>query len=139
MSDKGLVTKTRVQFKYPGIDISLRDHPGRDESHYPVGCHPNVGGIESPILPMREVGMMLLMDKLTDKPDWFKKVFDDKIVEKWRRESQTQSEDGLFAAIMRDKKDAPVPQPKRIISEAAFDFVSTQPESQGNIQIASGL
>ncbi|CAI6087993.1 unnamed protein product [Clonostachys chloroleuca] len=132
MSDKGLVTKTRVQFKYPGIDISLRDHPGRDESHYPVGCHPNVGGIESPILPMREVGMMLLMDKLTDKPEWFKKVFDDKRV-------TDSSEDGLFAAIMRDKKDAPVPQPKRIISEAAFDFCIAELRSKAKYYAQSKL
>ncbi|VUC31494.1 unnamed protein product [Clonostachys rosea] len=128
MSDNGSVTKTRAQFKYPGVDIDLRYYPGQDdfpdpdEKHYPVACHPNVGCIESPILSMREVGMMLLMDKLTDKTEWFRKVFDEDVVKKWRKESQTQSEDGLFAAIMRDKMDAPVPQPKRIISEAAFEF-----------------
>ncbi|CAG9948012.1 unnamed protein product [Clonostachys rosea f. rosea IK726] len=139
ISDKGSVTKTPLQFKYPGVDINLRDHPGQDENHYPVGCHPNVGGIESPILPMREVGMMLLMDKLTDKPEWFKKVFDDTIVEKWRRESQTQSEDGLFATIMRDKMDAPVPQPKRIISEAAFDFCIAELRSKAKYYVQSKL
>ncbi|CAH0025806.1 unnamed protein product [Clonostachys rhizophaga] len=139
MSDKGSVTKTRVQFKYPDVDIDLRHHPGLDENHYPVVCHPNVRRIESPILPMREVGMMLLMDKLTDKPEWFKKVFDDKIVEKWRRESQTQSEDGLFATIMRDKMDAPVPQPKRIISEAAFDFCIAELRSKAKYYAQSKL
>uniref|UniRef100_A0A8H7K9M8 DUF4246 domain-containing protein n=1 Tax=Bionectria ochroleuca TaxID=29856 RepID=A0A8H7K9M8_BIOOC len=111
ISDKGSVTKTPLQFKYPGVDINLRDHPGQDENHYPVGCHPN----------------------------WFKKVFDDTIVEKWRRESQTQSEDGLFATIMRDKMDAPVPQPKRIISEAAFDFCIAELRGKAKYYVQSKL
>ena len=31
--------------------------------------------------------MMAIMDKITDKPDWDKKVFDDAIVQKWRLEA----------------------------------------------------
>ena len=30
---------------------------------------------------------MAIMDKITDKPDWDKKVFDDTIVQKWRQEA----------------------------------------------------
>ena len=68
--------------------------------------------------------MMMLMDKLTYKPNWHEKVFDEKIVQKWREEARTQSEDGLFKRIMQDKEWATIPKPKsRIISEKAFDFV----------------
>ena len=31
--------------------------------------------------------MMAIMDKITDKPDWDRKVFDDTIVHKWRQEA----------------------------------------------------
>ncbi|KAI1335695.1 hypothetical protein F5Y15DRAFT_408961 [Xylariaceae sp. FL0016] len=33
----------------------------------------------SAILPVRELAMMSFMDQLTEKPDWHKKIFDDKI------------------------------------------------------------
>ena len=39
------------------------------------------------ILTVRELNMMAIMDKITDKPDWDKKVFDDTIVQKWRQEA----------------------------------------------------
>lgn len=31
--------------------------------------------------------MMAIMNKITDKPDWDKKVFDESIVRKWRQEA----------------------------------------------------
>ncbi|KAF6235510.1 hypothetical protein HO173_006193 [Letharia columbiana] len=39
------------------------------------------------ILTVRELNMMAIMDKITDKPDWDQKVFDDTIVQKWRQEA----------------------------------------------------
>lgn len=33
--------------------------------------------------------MLRVMDALTDKPEWDKKVFNDDIVDKWRREALT--------------------------------------------------
>lgn len=39
------------------------------------------------ILTVRELNMMAIMDKITDKPDWDKKVFDDTIIQKWRQEA----------------------------------------------------
>jgi len=41
----------------------------------------------SKLLPVRELAMMHIMDQLTDKKDWEKKVFDDTIVSKWREEA----------------------------------------------------
>lgn len=31
--------------------------------------------------------MMAIMDRLTDKPEWHRKVFDDAIVSKWKQEA----------------------------------------------------
>ena len=39
------------------------------------------------ILTVRELNMMAIMNKITDKLDWDKKVFDDGIVRKWRQEA----------------------------------------------------
>ena len=41
------------------------------------------------ILTVRELNMMAIVDKITDKPDWDKKVFDDIILQKWRQEALT--------------------------------------------------
>lgn len=68
--------------------------------------------------------MMMMMDQITDKPNWHEKVFDEAIVQKWREEASEQSEDGLFARIMQDKETDIIPKPRaRIMSEEAFEFV----------------
>jgi hypothetical protein len=115
-------------FQYPGVNMpvnkSVRART-EDQPIYPIGM-PQARGSDSKILPIREVAMMLLMEKLTDKPNWHEKVFDDAIVRKWWQEARTQSENSLFARIMEGKQvsseQIPMPQ-TRIISEKAFDFV----------------
>lgn len=42
---------------------------------------------QRPRLTAREVAMLGVMNALTDKPDWHKKVFDDEIVAKWKQEA----------------------------------------------------
>ncbi|KAK7709768.1 hypothetical protein SLS64_006009 [Diaporthe eres] len=42
---------------------------------------------QSPRLTAREVAMLGVMNALTDKPDWHKKVFDEEIVAKWKQEA----------------------------------------------------
>lgn len=44
-----------------------------------------------PRLTMREVAMLRIMDALTDKPDWHRKVNDAHIVAKWRNEALEQT------------------------------------------------
>lgn len=55
-------------------------------------------------LTVRELNMIELMNQITDKPSWDRKVFDDTITEKWRQEA-------------RDAEDLDV-------TEAMFDWVS---------------
>ncbi|KAI1351910.1 hypothetical protein F5Y01DRAFT_324779 [Xylaria sp. FL0043] len=42
---------------------------------------------ESVGLKLREIRMMEFMNQITDKPEWDRKVFDEEIVNKWRREA----------------------------------------------------
>lgn len=114
-------------FQYPGVNLPMGpEHVRHDERVpiYPIGL-PDARAADSYILPIREVAMMMLMDTLTDKPNWHEKVFDEAIVAKWRHEAMTQPQHGLFLRIMEGKWDVdthPFPQ-GRILSEKAFEFV----------------
>ncbi|KAL9585520.1 MAG: hypothetical protein Q9212_001473 [Teloschistes hypoglaucus] len=44
-------------------------------------------GHEARLLPLREYTIMQLIEAITDKPDWQRKVLDDSIVSKWRAEA----------------------------------------------------
>ncbi len=81
--------------------------------------------------------MMNIMDRLTDKEHWHKKVFDEEIVSKWRKEALELPDDVLWKQATGDK--APrgwtdqqkeewgqlgIPQLRGIMSTTAFEFVS---------------
>jgi hypothetical protein len=115
-------------FQYPGVNLPLNTSDrflfDKLPPVYAIGM-PQARGATSMILPIREVAMMLIMEKLTDKPNWHEKVFDEAIVQKWRDEAKTQSENGLYSRIMEGKthwNEIPMPQ-SRIISEEVFEFV----------------
>ncbi|TVY78455.1 hypothetical protein LSUE1_G006514 [Lachnellula suecica] len=82
--------------KYPGLGLPLRHFPQGDYGTYPLGIHGNCYGGDSDLLPVREVAMMAIMAKLTDKPDWHKKVFDDGILAKWRKEALEYPDEALW-------------------------------------------
>ncbi|QGI87682.1 hypothetical protein CEK25_002638 [Fusarium fujikuroi] len=124
-SSMTMATPTHV---YPGVSLPLRDMPKRSFNRkdeylfYPIGF-PEYKRSQSQVMPVKEVAMMILMDTLTDKPDWHKKVFDETIVQKWRNEVRQQSEDGLYARIMQDKLEKGPRKPRdRIITDTAFDY-----------------
>ncbi len=131
------------QNRYPGVDLDVHRlrRWSQEFKDYPV-C----GGFDEILLPLREIFMMTLMDRLTDKPGWQKKVFDEEIVARWRVEALQQSELALFNEIVyrsrqgarRDEQsdeqrpsqldhwtEPNVPFPRcRIISHQCFDYVS---------------
>jgi hypothetical protein len=75
---------------YPGLGMGLRYYYSgsrEKDAVYPIGSHSYFSGSESDLLPVREFAMMAIMNQLTEKPDWHKKVWDDKIVAKWRDEA----------------------------------------------------
>lgn len=57
------------------------------------------------MLPVREVAMMGIMDRLTDKKDWHKKVFDDAIVEKWREEAMAIPDEEFMKVAAAPRSD----------------------------------
>ncbi|KAK0704572.1 hypothetical protein B0H67DRAFT_498283 [Lasiosphaeris hirsuta] len=109
--------------KYPGVGLPLRDASLDDFS--PIGAHPRCPDAQTELLQIREIAMLNLMDRLTDKPNWHEKVFDDQIVARWRDEALTQPEDGIYAQIIEGRqsgKELPMPTRTRIISPHAFDY-----------------
>lgn len=111
---------------YPGVNLPLRFLCQEGEAgvdFYRLGSSEQVKGSTSPMLQVREVAMMILMDRLTDKPNWHEKVFNEEIVAKWRHEALTQDEAGLYQRILGGK-NIPMPRRARIVSEKAFDYVS---------------
>ncbi|KAK3904892.1 hypothetical protein C8A05DRAFT_13257 [Staphylotrichum tortipilum] len=70
--------------EYPGWNLELY-HTDRGTSTF--FCKFHCYSSPSWLLCVRETAMMMVMDLLTDKPDWHIKVFDDEIAEKWRQEA----------------------------------------------------
>ncbi|KAL2170590.1 hypothetical protein VTG60DRAFT_4603 [Thermothelomyces hinnuleus] len=109
---------------YPGVNpLQLRylRQAGRaGVDYYRCGSFEGVNGTFSDLIQVREVAMMLLMDRLTDEPNWREKAFDDAIVAKWRDEALTQDETALYQEIVAGKP-IPKPQRTRIMTEDAFD------------------
>jgi hypothetical protein len=93
-------------------------------AYFPYGDDLVKEGGLSPMLQVREVAMMIIMDKITDRPRWQQKVFNDTIVDRWRNECMQQSEAGLFARIMQGKECDKIPLPRcRIVTEAMFTIM----------------
>ncbi|OBT62576.1 hypothetical protein VE03_07359 [Pseudogymnoascus sp. 23342-1-I1] len=111
------------KYLYPGVNLDLRHCLQIDTGLYPLAAHDECWGADSKLLPVREVFMMVLMDRLSDKVDWDKKVFDEEIVAKWRKEALEQPEDKLFSQLVEGTNGDKVPMPRaRIMSERAFDY-----------------
>ncbi|CAF3573862.1 unnamed protein product [Fusarium graminearum] len=86
---------------YPGLGLDIR-HYDQDTNGeiYPMGIHSSCIGSESEILLVREVAMMIVMNELTDKPDWHVKVFDETIAEKWIEEALALPTEPLYHDIV---------------------------------------
>ncbi|KFY32862.1 hypothetical protein V495_08667 [Pseudogymnoascus sp. VKM F-4514 (FW-929)] len=110
-----------MPYEYPGVNIDLHCY-SNDGPTYSIGAHTNCWGAESQLLPVREVFMMALMDQLSDKVNWHKKVFDEQIVSKWRKEALEQPEDGLFSQLVEADAADKISKPRaRFITENTFD------------------
>jgi len=119
--------------KYPGWNLPLnyRVNDSDNNEIYPFGVQGNLLGVqgnpgaETKVLTVREVAMMLVMDRLTDKPDWHIKVFNDKIAEKWKQEILTWPEEDLWmrASIENSRGCRPIP-PQSILDAECADYVS---------------
>lgn len=86
---------------------------------------------------------MAIMDRLTDKPEWHRKVFDDAIVSKWKDEALAVPDEEWTKVITAPESGRDVPRKRTVyvdgqsqvveitapkvvgvMSEQAFDYVS---------------
>ncbi|KAI0858284.1 hypothetical protein F4860DRAFT_517014 [Xylaria cubensis] len=104
---------------YPGFGLPLRDYPQHHMEFYPLGNHPQCIGSHSDLLLVREVAMMHIMDRLTDKLNWHEKVFDDNMVAKWREEALAYPDEDLWTIAANNKNLLPV---TGIMTDKAFDY-----------------
>jgi hypothetical protein len=88
---------------YPGLGLPLRYNKQDDYGFYPIGAHGSCYGSDSDLLPVHELAMMNIMDRLTDKPDWEKKVFDEGIVAKWKKEAM-EVDDEVWEHLAKSDK-----------------------------------
>ncbi|KAK8113558.1 hypothetical protein PG984_014084 [Apiospora sp. TS-2023a] len=137
--------------KYPGLGLDLRHYasggwPNRLPC-YPIGHCANLHGATSDLIQVREVFMMAIMDRLTDKPDWDKKVFDEEIVAKWRAEALQMPEEGIYRMVTEhvepklygeDSKIA-LPERARYLSGEAFDYCIKELRSKARHFQKTGL
>lgn len=119
--------------EYPGIDRGLRDtRADGGGPTYEIAAHPDCDGTPAELLQVREVAMMVLMDRLTDKPDWTTKINDEEIMAKWRKEAMTTEFEQML----------PVTNPAdrtRLISEKAFDYCIAELRCKAEFFKESGL
>ena len=131
------VPETPKMPEYPGWNLDLRWHDQAEGRlvTYPMGIHYNSCGAQSDMLLVREIAMMLVMDRLTDKPNWHIKVFDDEIAEKWKTEALAWPNEDLWKRIANlsweetetdDERWHPK-IPKNILDRGCADYVSGHP------------
>ncbi|CAI4213483.1 unnamed protein product [Parascedosporium putredinis] len=87
---------------------------------------------------------MVVMDRLTDKPDWQRKIFDDSIVEKWKREAinlplQPFWEELAEQAPDNWRADFAAPRPERMFTEEMFDYCVMELRDKARYAESSGV
>ncbi|KAI0021677.1 hypothetical protein F4780DRAFT_778460 [Xylariomycetidae sp. FL0641] len=138
--------------RYPGLGLPVQDS---DDTGYPMGAHGSCSGSQSDILSVRELAMMTIMDQLTEKEAWHKKVFDDKIVDKWRQEALAIPDEQFNADAFRGKRqywnnegklevsdDSPLGSMKPlkgVMNEATFNCCIKELQSKAKYYESSGL
>ncbi|CAK3792888.1 Hypothetical predicted protein [Lecanosticta acicola] len=73
---------------------------------------------------LRERSMLALMADITDKPEWTRKVFDEGIVEKWRKEAAEHAKTQV---------------PERTVSQKMFEFCIAELRDYAKAQEASNF
>ncbi|KAF4220993.1 hypothetical protein CNMCM8980_002871 [Aspergillus fumigatiaffinis] len=91
------------KFVLPGFGLSL-DYAPMEQNIYGVqnrSLFPTSlddrdiakGDVDQPVLTLREKGMVRVMERITDMPDWHKKVFNPEVAETWKKEAMEGPED----------------------------------------------
>ncbi|KAL2802072.1 hypothetical protein BJX63DRAFT_415975 [Aspergillus granulosus] len=103
----------------PGLTLPLNFQPPSDDTEYARRLFPTALQVQDladgtsilPLKTLREITMLRLMDHITDKPGWQRKVLNRKITDKWRDELQGSGQDvsekmlDFIIAELRDKAE----------------------------------
>ncbi|KAI1880576.1 hypothetical protein JX265_000816 [Neoarthrinium moseri] len=139
---------------YPGLGSALEEDCSGKNS-FPVGMDVHCEEAVSSLLPVREVAMMVIMDRLTDKPEWNKKVFDEHILAKWRKEALDFPDDALWKQASGGKSFDPseaqgeyleelsavsqIRPLKNIITDEIFDYCVKELQNKARYFAESGI
>ncbi|KAF4992689.1 hypothetical protein FGRMN_7002 [Fusarium graminum] len=92
------------------ISIKYRCHDrGGKGFSYPTAIDDRAKNT-SDMLLVREVAMLIVMDRLTDKPNWHVKVYDDAITDKWIQEALALPIEQLYNDIVTDSPGSWIPK-----------------------------
>ncbi len=121
---------------YPGLGLDLC-HERHDYPRYRSSVVGMLGeSDESEILFVREVAMMIFMDRITDKPGWHEKVFDEGIAKRWVKEALETDPELFWHEMHGVTYEPPEKQPSHrwrefagppvedMLDEASLDYVS---------------
>ncbi|PGH23321.1 hypothetical protein AJ80_02573 [Polytolypa hystricis UAMH7299] len=101
MSSKS-TSSTRL--KLPGFRRPLNwVSDSKDGFFFPTALHEkdiNSGRSKGRLTPLREYTMMKIMDIVTNKPSWESKIFDEKIMSKWKEEIQANRPELRYKAAI---------------------------------------
>ncbi|KAF1849209.1 uncharacterized protein K460DRAFT_305120 [Cucurbitaria berberidis CBS 394.84] len=89
---------------YPGLGLPVRYVTEQRYGFYPIGAHEYGRGAMSDVIPVRELAMMDIMEKLTDKEDWHSKVVNEEIVARWRKEALAIPDEQLWDLAISGKR-----------------------------------
>ena len=122
---------------YPGLGLDLRHllNIYSEVPTYRMGIHEDCEGAKSDMILAREVAMMILMDRLTDKPDWNRKVFDEDIVAKWTSEALALPVEPLWNSIaLEDVKPwIDMKTPDILLDKDCVDYVCSHLAFPGRV------
>ncbi|KAI1826451.1 hypothetical protein F4861DRAFT_83373 [Xylaria intraflava] len=127
---------------YPSLGLPLFHHPQWLGKFYPTGHHAGCFGAQSNVLLVREVAMMHIMDRLTDKVDWHKKVFDEKIIAKWRAEALAYPDQvfwELAATCSQYDSDVGPSALEGIMTDKSFDYCIQELQCKARYFAATGI
>jgi hypothetical protein len=102
--DQETTPEPALRSGYPGLGLPLWQKENHEDPCFPLGAHTYGAGSTSKPLPVRELAMMSVLDTLTDKPNWHKKVFVEEIVAKWRKEAMAIPNDEFWSLATSSKK-----------------------------------
>ncbi|KAI0467944.1 hypothetical protein F4859DRAFT_492174 [Xylaria cf. heliscus] len=127
-----------MMHSYPGLGLSLWHNPEQYGKFYPTGHHTSCQGSTTDLLLVREVAMMHIMNLLTDKTDWHKKVFNNEIVAKWRAEALAYP-DEMFWTLAATSPMADRGPLKGVMTDKTFDYCIQELQGKARYYADTGI